>query len=620
MRSLRLSALPVLLCLAAALFAQPQVIPIELDATQAPRLLLRASQKVAVTPGSLRLAYPKWIPGEHGPSGPLGNVVEMRFLGNGKPLRWTRDESDLFVVEVEVPEGVTEIETRLTYGIEPHTDAANTLARVAWNRVVLYPVDRPSTDLVFQPTVKVPEGWTLFTALKPTGGNGQFEPVNLERLIDSPLMMGKYAQQIELTPDGSVSHLLAIVADAPELIVLDGAVIQGHSKLVAETQALFGGPAYGAYTFLLSVSDQVSGVGLEHHESSEDGVGADGLTSEIGLAGLAELNAHEFAHAWNGKFRRPAPLLGANPHSPMRTSLLWMYEGMTQFLGVVLPARAGLWTPEFFRETIAARAAMLDHESGRGWRPLADTAICAQTLYYSGGHWSQARRGVSFYDEMIFNWIEADAIIRRGTNGSKSLDDFCAEFHRRSPADPWVKPYSREDIVASLNKVFAYPWDAWLQRQVYEVLPRAPLGGLQASGWRLVYTAEPNLVELDWETQNGQSHLLYTLGVVMDGPEIKDVVMGGPAETAGLFPGIKLLAVGDKPFSEEALEVAILHSSRTGNVHLLGEASGQVMAFEVACSGGWRFPHLERIEGVPDLLSQLIAPRSQSGVQAGERR
>lgn len=592
-------------------FAQ-EPIKLHVDASRIAELQVRSKVTIPVKSGRLALAYPKYIPGEHGPSGPINNMIGFRILANGKALRWWRDELDIFRLECEVPPGVDSVVVEMHFGLEPSTVASAKLGRIVWNQLLVYPADTPAAMLRFAASVTLPKSWKMATALYPKSNEGQdiaFEPTDLVTLIDSPAVAGLHFETVNLTTDLGIPHILAVAADRPEDIVLDDQTILGYRKLVQEANVLFGGRPYRRYQWLISLSDHGGQEGLEHHESSQDGMGSDAMASEGGRRWLAELNAHEYVHSWNGKFRRPAGLIGVNYQTPIRSSLLWMYEGMTQYLGTVLATRAGFWDQEYAREVLASYASSYQFQQGRTWRPLVDTATCARSLYYAPSSWQNARRDVAFYVEMIFNWIEADMIIRRVTNGAKNLDDFCKIFYAGANGTPSVKPYEIDGIVAALSATAPYDWPAWIDRRIYSVSPHLNFDGLEAAGWRLVYSDEPNAAELDlWQLYSYEGYET-SLGVTLSGDMIQDVIPGLPGDQAGLTPGMKVLSVNAQAFSSDVLNRAIAQSPSTQKVDLVVERAGFMRSTSVPYNGGLKFPHLERIEGKPDLLSELFASR-----------
>lgn len=547
----------------------------------------------------------------------------------GRTLPWERDPVDMYAFHVDVPAGTTE----LTVSLDTITNdgSAGATGRAAttnvldlnWNQVVLYPQGVSSDAVEVRPSVSLPPGWKFGTALqlKSAGSSGNsnsgdknslevFKPVSLTTLVDSPLIAGDHYRKIELTKAGETpAHVMDIVSESEAGLAMTPADDTAYRKLVAETGALFGARHYLDYHFLLTLSDDAGHHGVEHHQSSDNSVGERTLVDPALHLLEAGLLPHEFVHSWNGKYRRPAGLATRNYQDPMVADLLWVYEGLTEYLGNVLTARSGLWTPEQYREALAATAAMLDHRAGRTWRPLEDTARSVQILRLQGPEWQSWRRGLDYYPEGELIWLEVDTIIRQQSHGKKSLDDFCRLFHGGESGPPKVVPYTFDDLVRTLNQVAPYDWTGLLRERVTAAKAGAPLGGIERSGWRLVYNDQPNVFI---HTEEGLGHDVdasYSLGFVLkkDG-EFKDVIPGSPAYLAGIGPGMKLVAINGRAWSKESLQDT-LRASKTGKqpIDLLVENAKFFKTFSIAYHDGIRNPHLERREAA-DVLSEVLRP------------
>ena len=490
------------------------------------------------------------------------------------------------------------------------------LLDLSWNQLLLYPQTATPLKLSFVATLQLPAGWKFATAL-PLGistrskpGEIVFLPASLETLVDSPVIAGEYFRTIDLSPGKQPPHFLHIVADSAAALEIKPEDIRHFSQLVTEANALFGAHHYRDYHFLMTLSDQVSHFGLEHHESSDDRLGENYLTDDSARKAAADLLPHEMVHSWNGKYRRPAGLATPDYQQPMRDELLWVYEGLTDYLGKVLAARSGLMTNEDFRETFAMTAAMLDHRSGRAWRSLADTTVAAQLLYDSPGNGANRRRGTDFYPEGDLIWLEADTIIRQQTQGKKSLDDFCQKFYGSGNSAPKVVPYDYDDVVTTLNEVAPYDWKAFFQKKVYDIAPHAPLGGIENGGWRLAYTNElPALLK----TREGQRKFIemsYSLGIALgtDG-DIRDVLPGSPADMAGVGTGMKLVAVNGREWATEILRAAVKSAAtNSAPIELLVKNNDYYKTCVLDYHGGEKYPVLERNPARPDLLEQIVKP------------
>ncbi len=411
---------------------------LRVDITDAPRHILHASMTIPAKPGPMTLLYPEWIPGEHGPTGPIVDLVGLKITAAGKTIPWTRDAVNMYAFHVTVPAGASALDATFDFisppdaaGFTSGASATTELAVLNWNQVLLYPQGVPSDQWQLQASLKVPNGWKYGTALpiaRESGNEIEFKPSPLNTLIDSPVSAGAHYRTIELGNSLGESHYLHVAGDSERAIELSDDLIQHYKNLVQETGALFESRHYRSYHFLLTLSDHVASFGLEHHESSDDRIGERGMIDDVTRKVNADLLPHEFTHSWNGKYRRPAGLATPDYAEPMKGGLLWVYEGLTQYLGQILTPRSGLLTPEEFREDLAITAAALDHKYGRDWRPLEDTAVAAQLLYNSREDYAGYRRGVDYYDEGTLIWLEADVLIRDLSRGAKSLNDFCRSF------------------------------------------------------------------------------------------------------------------------------------------------------------------------------------------------
>ncbi len=613
-----------ILLLAVSAAAQKNSLPpitVSVDATEAPRKIFHAHLTIPAHAGDNQLTYPKWIPGEHMPDGPVVDLAGLKFTAGGKPLTWRRDLLDMFTVHVDVPAGVTSVDVALDY-LSPargdFTAGASATAQmtvVSWNTLLLYPKGFNSDDLTYRASLRLPAGWQFGTPLPVTnkGESIEFQPVSLTTLVDSPVIAGAFYRMIPLNEGQTPPAELDIAADSAAALDAPADTIDHYKQLVAEAYKLFGARHYRDYHFLLSLSDHVAHFGLEHHESNDSRTSERGLIDPQEHLMMTGLLPHEYVHSWNGKYRRPADLATPNYDQPMRTDLLWVYEGLTSYLGTVLTGRSSLVTPEQSRDDIALIAANLDHEPGRTWRNLQDTADAAQILYGSPQQWFNWRRGVDFYDEDVLIWLEADTIIRRESNGAKSLDDFCHLFHGGSDTPPLLKPYTFDDVVNALNQVQRYDWRGFLTTRLQSLAPHAPLGGIENSGWRLVYNDTPSELIKAAEARYKFLNFGYSLGLSLkDDGTVVDAVFGLPAAEAGLAPGMKIIAVNGRKFSAEVLHDALkLGKKNSRNLELLAENTEYVKSYTLNYHDGDKYPHLEKIEGKPDMLSEILKSKTK---------
>jgi len=596
---------------------------LEVDGTDAARNFFHAKVTMPVAPGVLTLAYPEWIPGNHRPSGPVMNMTGLRIEGGGKTIRWQRDLKNMYEIHVQVPAGVNEITASFdeitNSGVAGGSgaSASENVLDVNWNQVVLYPASASSDDVQVKPSIHLPDGWKFGTALTVANQNGgltEFEPVSLTTLVDSPLIAGSHFRQVELTTPGeSPRHVMDLVGESEASINMSANDVAAYKRLVAETGALFGARHYLHYDFLVTFSDEVGGRGLEHHQSSDNAPGEKALSDPSTHLLNAGLLPHEFTHSWNGKYRRPAGLATRNYQEPMTGDLLWVYEGLTEYLGNVLTARTALWTPKQYQESLAETAAALDYRAGRSWRSLEDTAVSVQMLRLAPGGWQNWRRGLDYYPEGELVWLQVDTRIRQLTNNQKSLDDFCRAFHGGQSGPPAVVPYTFDDIVRGLNAVAPDDWAGLLHQLVDAVQPHAPLGGIEQGGWRLVYNDTPNDFVKAVEGVAKMANFTYSLGfyVSAESGTLGDVIVGSPAFKAGLGPGMKMIAVNGRKYSSSKVNAALIDARNSKQpIQLLVENAHRFRTVSIDYYDGPRHPHLERVSAEPDLLGDIIKPRS----------
>jgi predicted metalloprotease with PDZ domain len=603
---------------------EAQSIRLHVDLTDAPRNLYHARLEIPVQPGDVALVFPKWIPGNHRPSGPIGGLTGIRMEAAGRTLPWRRDPLEMYEFHVSVASGVTTLEvsldaiTTLDSAGGGGPAASSNLLDLNWNAVVLYPKGAHSDDVTFVPSVTLPAGWKFGTALPVSHAQGdevEFVPVSLTTLVDSPLIAGLHYRKIELTKPGEGPlHVMDVIADAETDLAFKPEGISAYQKLVAETGALFGARHYRDYHFLYTLSDQVGGHGLEHHESN-DSVSFERTLLDPDLHVLsASLLPHEFVHSWNGKYRRPAGLATRNYQEPMIGDLLWVYEGLTDYLGDLLAERSGLISEEQYRESLASTAAMLDHGTGRTWRPLEDTAISVQTLrMLLSPEWTNWRRSLDYYPEGELIWLEVDALIRQQTHGQHSLNDFCRRFEGGESGPPKVLPYTFEDVVRTLNEVAPYDWSALLTERVKATSAHAPFGGIERGGWKLVYNDKPNAFDEAAEKRFKFADFSYSLGFSLDKDgKFSDVIVGSAAYQAALGPGMTLLAVNGRRWTPEVLHAAVKGAQGSNlPIELLVENAQFIRSHSVAYHGGEKHPHLERVAGKPDILGEISKPLSK---------
>jgi predicted metalloprotease with PDZ domain len=629
--SLALAALCACATAASASGPAARAATLDVDLTALPQRLLRSRLVLPARPGPMALVYPKWLPGEHSPTGPLTELAGLIVRAGGRALPWRRDEVDLFKVHLQVPEGASEIEVQLQVTSPPPGGSGRFTTSVSmtpnmgvlsWNSVLVYPEGTAMSELPVRASLKLPQGWRFATALPVSSRDGAaaaFSSVTLEHLVDSPVLMGAYLADVPLGELRGAPVTLHVSAETPEEVVLPDAQKAHLAALVREEAALFGARHFSEYHFLVSLSDAFEPNGVEHHQSSDDRLGGRALLDKeyAVSASLVELLAHESVHSWNGKYRRPVGLAPRDFQEPLKGGLLWVYEGLTQYLGNILTARSGALDAQGLRDHYAYTAeTMRLHSAGRAWRPLQDTAIAAQLLYFSRDDGRSVRRSVDFYPEGDLIWLEMDVRLREATGGKVTLDDFCKRFHGGGDSGPQVSTYAFEDVARELDAIAPGLELGKLWRERLDATGGdAPLEGLLRAGWKLDYSETPSELYKALEHVEKVIDLRSSIGLVVDAEKgvVLDVVPGTAADNARVASGSKLVAVNGRKASPERLHSAVAATKAGGRLELLTENAETYLTHVLEWKGGLRYPQLVRVEGRPDLLSQIGAPRAPKG-------
>lgn len=622
----------------AALVAAPQAkaqqpIRVTADLSDVARRMYHSDTDIAVKPGPLVITTPKWIPGTHAPNGPIADLTGLYFSVDGKTIPFRRDDVDMFEFHVTVPAGASTLHIHVDSGVGGRI--SEKIAVLEWERLLFYPAHIPTAKLAIVPTVIVPKGWGVGTALTPAtaydpnakpGGSLTFQPTNVEQLEDSPIITGEYFHEFALAPDVTPKHYIDVVSDQPADSNLRPAVLAELNNLVHETGAAYDSRHYNVYHFLLTLSDITGGQGLEHGQSSDNGVGELGFSDDRHQLGNADLLAHEFTHSWNGKYRRPDKLYQVDFATPQQGELLWVYEGMTQYMGNVLAARSGLETQTTYREKLAASAAALDQKPGREWRTTDDTAIASSISRRPGPAWANLKRGQDYYQEGELLWLDADTLIRQLTNGQKTLTDFQHLFlGKGGNTGPSILPYDRAELIAELNQVVKSDWATFLHERIDLVNPRADLAGIERGGYKVVYLEAPTSQERATAGARGPAgaNVWYSLGLRTDATNvITDVRANSAADKAKLAPGQKLVAVNGLAASSDVLRAAIKSAKDSSEpIHFITQTEIYFRNVDVDYHDGERYPALQRVDGNSDLLDEITKPLSpQTVLPKPERR
>jgi predicted metalloprotease with PDZ domain len=598
--------------------AWPGVLRIDVDARDIGRRIFKVKATIPAKPGPLTLLYPQWLPGSHSPSGPIDKLAGLVVTANGKPLAWKRDPYDVYAFQVDVPEGASEVVAEFKFlssqgGTQGRVVMTPEMLNLQWNANSLYPAGVITRNLQAQASVTLPKGWSYATALETERRDGDtvvFKPIRYDHLVDSPLFAGRYYQQFDLDPGAKVPVHLNVFADDAKSLVAKPEQVQAHRALVQQMYKLYGARHFDRYEFLLALTGKLGGIGLEHQRSSENSAETGYFTDWDKTWLGRDLLPHEFNHSWNGKYRRGADLATPNFNVPMGDSLLWLYEGQTQFWGQVLAARSGLWSVQQTRETLANVAATYDRgRPGLAWRSLQDTTNDPTIAQRRALGFRNYQLSEDYYSGGQMVWLDVDGKLRGLTGNKRSLDDFAKAFFGMNDGDWNVNPYTFDDVVHTLNGIAPFDWATFLRERLDGHMPL--IGGLEAAGWKLVYTDTPSEAFKAQETRANGTNLVYSLGLsVANSGAVTDVLWDSPAFNAGLTPGMTVLAVNGRVFKGEALKEAVT-AAKTDKapITLLVRSFDRIDTVALDYHGGLLYPSLERIPGKPDRLAELWKAR-----------
>lgn len=600
--------------------AYPGVMTLHVDVTDLDRKIWRIRQSIPLAhTGRVALYYPQWIPGNHAPRGPIYNYAGLRITANGVPVRWERDPGDVFLFWVDAPNGAKsiEIEAQFLQPTEPaHGGAQVTreMLRLNWYALALYPAGYYARRIDVDASITLPPSWEAATALTKTDREGDtihYKRESFETLVDSPLFAGAHFSQIDLDPGGRSPVRLNVFGDTPAMIQPSDAALAAHRTLVQQADRLFGSRQFDHYDFLLAVSDRLAGSGIEHHRSSDNGVRGGYLSSWDRTLISRDLLAHEYVHSWNGKYRRPAELWTPHYNTPMRDSLLWVYEGLTQYYGWVLATRSGFYTPQQALDSLALTAAAYENRVGRQWRPLVDTTHDPIIAARRALPWRSWQRSEDYYSEGLLIWLEVDTLIRELSRERSSLDTFARSFFGGKEGDRGQSLYTRDDLISALNRIQPYDWAGFFKKRVDDVAPGAPLEGLNRGGYRLDYSDAPNSVQSNGEGRLGGGDYSYSVGFAVDrNGRLTSVQWEGPAFQVGLTDGVQIVAVNGLAFDADRLRDAIAATSDPNTPVSVMYKDGDVYrTVELPYAGGLRFPKLTPLDTRLKRLDAILAPR-----------
>lgn len=595
--------------------AYPGTIRLEVDLTDTQRRIWRVKETIPVEKaGPLTLLYPQWLPGKHAPRGAIDKLAGLTIKGDGKVIPWVRDTVDVYAFHLNVPAGVREITAEFQFLTPTAANQGRVMVtpemlNLQWEAVALYPAGHFSRQVMVEPRIKLPSGWGYGVALDTVAREAdsvRFKAVDFETLVDSPMFAGRYFRQIDLDPGAKYPVRLNVVGDTAGELEVGAPVIEKHENLIRQADKLFGSRPYDHYDFLLAISDRLGGIGLEHHRSSENQVEPGYFTDFEKAATDRNLLPHEYTHSWDGKSRRPAELWTPNYNVPMRGQLLWVYEGQDQYWGYVLGGRSGMFSKDESLEALAATAATYETRIGRRWRQMEDTGQDPVMSARRPQPWVSWQRSEDYYSEGQLIWLDADTLIRERSGGKRSLDDFARAFFGGKDGDRTVRPYTFDEVVATLNAVEPYDWAEFLKVRVKDVAVKPPLDGITRGGWKLVYTETATGYFKATEAANKQTNLTYSLGVTLNREgEVVTVLWDSPAFNAGLTVSAKILAVDGIAYDADRLKAAITAAKDGRPINLLVKTGDHFQTLAITYKGGLRYPRLERVAGTPDLLSEI---------------
>ena len=594
---------------------------IAVDATDVQRRIVHVTETLSGAGRDTVLQFPKWLPGNHSHTGPVERLVGLRISANGAPVSWTRDPLDVYSFHLALDGGSSEIEVVFDYvsptspSIDP-VEMSTDLAVLDWNELLLYPAGYYARRVPVTATLRLPAGWQHASALEvaakaPDGI--RFKSTDLETLMDSPVYAGRYSQRFDLVPDaGAPPVALNVFADRPELLAAKPEYVAAYRSLVTQANRLFASHHYSHYDFLYALTDQLHGKGLEHHQSSENTVGPGAFIDWDKASYSRDLLAHEYTHSWNGKFRRPADLWTPNYNVPMQGSLLWVYEGQTEYWGNVLAARSGLWTQQQALDQLALVASYYQLQSGREWRSLQDTTNDPVINHHRPTTWENWARYKDYYDEGLLIWLDVDTLIRERSQGKRSLDDFARAFFGINDGSRTVVTYTFDDLVRALNAIEPYAWAPFLRERLDGVGKPAPLDGLLRGGYRLAYTDTPSDFEKDADGKHKQCNLLYSIGATIENDgTVGEVVWNKAVFNAGVTAGAQVLAVNGLAYDADVLTDAITAAKTThAPIQLIVKTGERYRVVAIEYFDGLRYPHLVRDASVPARLDDVLSPRS----------
>ncbi|MFY7836566.1 MAG: M61 family metallopeptidase [Novosphingobium sp.] len=600
--------------------AYPGTMTLDIDASDTMRRAYRVTQVIPVASGAkeLILLFPQWLPGNHGPRGPLAELVGVQFFVDGKPVEWKRDRVEVYAFHVMLPAGAKAVTAKFIHtsplaSNEGRVTMTPEMLNLQWEKMSLYPAGHYVRRIKVKPSVTLPQGWTAATALDGmamSGNRATWAETDYETLVDSPIFAGRYFKKWDL----GQKVTLNVVADKPEQLEAKPEQIAAHAALVDEAKLAFGANHFDHYEFLLALSDKIGGIGLEHHRSSENQLEPEAFTDWDKQEWDRNLLPHEYAHSWSGKFRRPARLWTPDYRQPMQGDLLWTYEGQDQFWGLVLAGRSGLQGKDMVLGMLAQWAGGYTQQPGREWRSVEDTGFDPVFASRKAKPYSSLARNEDYYTEGALVWLEIDQILREGTGGKKSIDDFAKAFFGMNPGDYGQIPFEVDEIVTKLNALYPYDWAKLIDTRINQPGQPAPLNGIEKGGYKLVWKEEPNPYAKAAGDFSKTLSLTNSIGLSIDKEgKVTGARWDSPAFNAGIVTGAQIMAVNGVAYDADAMKKAITAAKgeKGTPLDLLVKRGSRFDTLRIEYKDGLRYPWLERVAPgkAPTALDLLFEPK-----------
>ncbi len=609
----------------------PGTMLLDIDASDIVRGDYRVTQTIPVTAGAkeLILQLPQWLPGNHGPRGTLSELVDVKFFVDGKPVEWKRDRVEVFAFHVMLPAGAKDVVAKFIHtsplqSAEGRITMTPEMLNLQWEKMSLYPAGHYVRQIKVKPTVTFPQGWTAATALDGmtmAGNRATWAVTDYETLVDSPIFAGKYFKKWDLGQNVTLN----VMADKPEQLEAKPEHIDAHKALVTEARLAFGANHFDHYELLLALSDKIGGIGLEHHRSSENQLEPEAFTEWDKQGWDRNLLPHEYSHSWSGKFRRPSRLWTPDYRQPMQGDLLWTYEGQDQFWGAVLAARSNMQEKDIVLGMLASWAGGFTQQPGREWRSVEDTGFDPVFASRKPKPYSSLARNEDYYTEGALVWLEIDQILREGTSGKKSIDDFAKSFFGMRDGDWGEIPFEVDEIVTKLNALYPYDWAKLIDTRINQPGQPAPLNGIEKGGYKLVWMEEPNpYMKAAMDFGKGLS-LANSLGISIDKDgKVTGTRWDSPAFNAGIVSGMQITAVNGTAYSADDMKKAVTAAKgeKGAALELLVKRGSRFETVKIDYKDGLRYPWLERVAPgkAPTGLDLLLTPKRPGGVAAAAKK